>query len=132
MNTNDGQEVGKVTKQWSGIAREAFTDADNFGINFPMDLDVRIKVVLLASVFLIVSFNQMYFDKKNLELKEMIYIHVYINFDPKNNFLRVFRANKISHQGLVDHEISMFCRMFLYGLRIYGQNDRFSEIFAHF
>ena len=53
--TNDGQVVGKVTKQWSGIAREAFTDADNFGINFPMDLDVRIKTVLLAAVFLIVS-----------------------------------------------------------------------------
>jgi hypothetical protein len=51
--TNDGTEVGKVTKQWSGVAREAFTDADNFGINFPMDLDVRIKTVLLAAVFLI-------------------------------------------------------------------------------
>ena len=53
--TNDGQVVGKVTKQWSGVAREAFTDADNFGVNFPMDLDVRIKTVLLAAVFLIVS-----------------------------------------------------------------------------
>jgi len=29
----DGQnEVGKVSKQWSGLAKEMFTDADNFGI----------------------------------------------------------------------------------------------------
>ena len=54
----DGTVVGKVTKQWSGVAREAFTDADNFGVNFPMDLDVRIKTVLLAAVFLIVSFKK--------------------------------------------------------------------------
>lgn len=51
--TMDGTVVGKVTKQWSGVAREAFTDADNFGVNFPIDLDVRIKTVLLAAVFLI-------------------------------------------------------------------------------
>jgi len=24
--------VGKITKQWSGLAKEYFTDADNFGI----------------------------------------------------------------------------------------------------
>ncbi|KOB76596.1 Phospholipid scramblase 2 [Operophtera brumata] len=35
--------VGTIKKQWSGIAREAFTDADMFGISFPMDLDVKIK-----------------------------------------------------------------------------------------
>ncbi|XP_023223703.1 phospholipid scramblase 1-like [Centruroides sculpturatus] len=52
----DGQTiVGRITKQWSGFAKEAFTDADNFGINFPMDLDVNIKAVLLGACFLIVS-----------------------------------------------------------------------------
>lgn len=50
----DGQnEVGKVSKQWSGLAKEAFTDADNFGITFPMDLDVKIKGVILGACFLI-------------------------------------------------------------------------------
>merc|ERR1739844_620969 len=39
--TMDGQEVGKITKQWSGMLREAFTDADNFGISFPLDLDAK-------------------------------------------------------------------------------------------
>ena len=40
--------------------REAFTDADIFGINFPMDLDVRMKAVLLGACFLI---DFMFFEK---------------------------------------------------------------------
>ncbi|GAB0100823.1 Phospholipid scramblase [Sergentomyia squamirostris] len=58
--TLDGQVVGKISKQWSGLARELFTDADHFGINFPMDLDVRMKAVLLGACFLI---DLMYFEK---------------------------------------------------------------------
>lgn len=47
--------VGKISKQWSGLVREAFTDADNFGIQFPLDLDVKMKAVMLGACFLIVS-----------------------------------------------------------------------------
>lgn len=46
--------VGRISKQWSGLLREAFTDADFFGITFPMDLDVRMKAVMLGACFLIV------------------------------------------------------------------------------
>ncbi|XP_026520552.1 phospholipid scramblase 1-like [Notechis scutatus] len=49
----DGNNVGKISKQWTGFVREAFTDADNFGIQFPMDLDVKIKAVMLGACFLI-------------------------------------------------------------------------------
>ena len=35
-------QVGKITKQWSGIGRELFTDSDNFGVSFPKDLDVKV------------------------------------------------------------------------------------------
>ncbi|XP_005401487.1 PREDICTED: phospholipid scramblase 1 [Chinchilla lanigera] len=45
--------IGKISKQWSGIVREAFTDADNFGIQFPLDLDVKMKTVMLGACFLI-------------------------------------------------------------------------------
>lgn len=55
ITTNDGQQVGKISKQWSGLAREMFTDADFFGISFPMDLDVKMKAVMLGACFLIVS-----------------------------------------------------------------------------
>ena len=44
METPDGNDIGMISKQWSGFGREAFTDADNFGVNFPQDLDVKAKV----------------------------------------------------------------------------------------
>lgn len=53
------QSVGKISKQWSGLAKEIFTDADNFGIQFPMDLDVKMKATMLAACFLI---DFMYFE----------------------------------------------------------------------
>lgn len=54
-------QVGKISKQWSGLAKEAFTDTDNFGITFPRDLDVRMKATLLGAVFLIVSIEKLLF-----------------------------------------------------------------------
>ena len=39
-------KVGKITKQWSGFGREMFTDSDNFGVTFPIDLDVKVTSVL--------------------------------------------------------------------------------------
>ena len=55
LSLDGATKVGKITKQWSGLAREMFTDADYFGVTFPLDLDVNIKAVLLAATFLIVS-----------------------------------------------------------------------------
>ncbi|XP_036436727.1 phospholipid scramblase 1 [Colossoma macropomum] len=49
----DGSVIGRISKQWSGLIKESLTDADNFGINFPLDLDVRMKAVLLGACFLI-------------------------------------------------------------------------------
>jgi uncharacterized protein YxjI len=44
---------GKITKKWSGLLKEAFTDADNFGVTFPADWDPSVKAVFLGAVFLI-------------------------------------------------------------------------------
>ncbi|XP_044146069.1 phospholipid scramblase 1-like [Bufo gargarizans] len=52
--------VGRISKQWSGAVKEMFTDADNFGVQFPMDLDVKIKAVILGACFLI---DFMFFEK---------------------------------------------------------------------
>lgn len=57
LMTVDGHQVGKISKEWSGFGRELFTDSDFFGISFPMDLDVRMKAVMLGACFLIVSEN---------------------------------------------------------------------------
>lgn len=61
LSLDGSHEVGKISKQWSGFVKEYFTDADNFGVSFPMDLDVRMKATLLASVFLI---DFMFFEQK--------------------------------------------------------------------
>ncbi|XP_049515180.1 phospholipid scramblase 1-like [Dermacentor silvarum] len=50
----DGRtKIGMMSKNWSGVFREAFTDIDNFTVTFPIDLDVKIKATLLAALFLI-------------------------------------------------------------------------------
>uniref|UniRef100_A0A8C8U4V3 Phospholipid scramblase n=1 Tax=Peromyscus maniculatus bairdii TaxID=230844 RepID=A0A8C8U4V3_PERMB len=61
---DEGSVVGKISKQWSGFVREAFTDADNFGIQFPLDLDVKMKAVMLGACFLI---DFMFFEKTGNE-----------------------------------------------------------------
>ncbi|XP_036354549.1 phospholipid scramblase 2-like isoform X1 [Octopus sinensis] len=47
------RKVATISKEFSGLVKEMFTKADNFGISFPMDLDVNMKATLLGSVFLI-------------------------------------------------------------------------------
>ena len=48
-----GEDIGKITKKWSGLLKETFTKADNFGVTFPAELDVTLKGLLLGAVFLI-------------------------------------------------------------------------------
>ncbi|XP_046501468.1 phospholipid scramblase 1-like isoform X2 [Equus quagga] len=50
---DEANVVGKISKQWGGFLREAYTDADNFGIQFPLDLDVKMKAAMLGACFLI-------------------------------------------------------------------------------
>ncbi|XP_058871292.1 phospholipid scramblase 2-like [Acipenser ruthenus] len=57
---DEGASVGRISKQWSGLLKEVFTDTDNFGIQFPLDLDVKMKAVLLGACFLI---DFMFFEK---------------------------------------------------------------------
>ncbi|KAH8370751.1 hypothetical protein KR093_004868, partial [Drosophila rubida] len=51
----NNEQIGKITKQWSGLGRELFTDAEYFSVTFPLNLDVRMKALLFAAIFLIVS-----------------------------------------------------------------------------
>lgn len=56
---DESRSVGRISKQWGGLLREALTDADDFGLQFPLDLDVRVKAVLLGATFLIVSWRSL-------------------------------------------------------------------------
>jgi uncharacterized protein YxjI len=49
----DGRQLGKITKKWSGLGTEMFTDADKFGVTFPADWEPALKGVFLGAVFLI-------------------------------------------------------------------------------
>jgi uncharacterized protein YxjI len=43
-----GQEVGRVTKQWRGILTEAFTDADSYGVELAPHASVSQRAMVLA------------------------------------------------------------------------------------
>ncbi|XP_003966930.1 phospholipid scramblase 2 [Takifugu rubripes] len=57
---DNDKPIGRISKQWSGLLKEVFTDTDNFGIQFPLDMDVKMKAVLLGACFLI---DFMFFEK---------------------------------------------------------------------
>jgi uncharacterized protein YxjI len=61
IKRND-QELGKIVKKWSGLAKETLTAADNFGINFPKGLDTDQKAIFLGAVFLI---DFVHFEKRH-------------------------------------------------------------------
>ena len=52
---NEMSTIGKISKYWSGFVNNVFTNTANFGIQVPVDLDVRIKAVMIGACFLIVS-----------------------------------------------------------------------------
>uniref|UniRef100_A0A7M4F6B6 Phospholipid scramblase n=1 Tax=Crocodylus porosus TaxID=8502 RepID=A0A7M4F6B6_CROPO len=52
---NEISPIGKISKYWSGFVNDVFTNTANFGIQMPVDLDVKIKAVMIGACFLIVS-----------------------------------------------------------------------------
>ncbi len=62
LNNASGREMGRIVKQWGGILREGFTDADTFSIQFSdMERSREIRLLLLASAFAI---DLDFFEKK--------------------------------------------------------------------
>ena len=54
--------IGAVTKQYSGFTKECFTNATNFAITFPKDLDVKMKATLLGACILL---DFMFFEQND-------------------------------------------------------------------
>jgi len=50
-----GTQVGMITKKYGNFIVEEFTDADTFAVQFPVDLDIKYKAVLIGASLLIVS-----------------------------------------------------------------------------
>lgn len=51
---NEKLTIGKISKYWSGFVNDVFTNADNFGIHVPADLDVTVKAAMIGACFLFV------------------------------------------------------------------------------
>lgn len=49
-----GQEIGRISKEWGGFGRELFTDADTFGVDFgTAPLPSEVRQLLVIATFLI-------------------------------------------------------------------------------
>jgi len=48
-----GTASGQIQKKWSGLLKEGFSDADNFGVTLRPQFDARQKALILGAVFLI-------------------------------------------------------------------------------
>ena len=54
VENGQGVELGRIVKQWSGLAREAFSDADTFQIQFSdQERSQEFRLMLLAAAFAI-------------------------------------------------------------------------------
>ena len=51
----NGENVGKISKQWMGCCTEIFSDTDTFKIKFPENVTLEIKAALLGATMLVVS-----------------------------------------------------------------------------
>ena len=59
VDVHNNERVGRITKVWSGVMKEAFSDADNFETDFPVAADAASKSRILGAVFLL---NQVFFE----------------------------------------------------------------------
>lgn len=48
-----GEARGRIHKRWSGLGRELFTDADNFGVDLELVTDTRLRALSFAATVLI-------------------------------------------------------------------------------
>ncbi|CAF4808274.1 unnamed protein product [Rotaria sp. Silwood1] len=53
IGTDGTTEVGFIQKKYRGLLKESFTSADAYLLKIPMDLDVKMKAISLAALFLI-------------------------------------------------------------------------------
>ncbi|KAB7498704.1 hypothetical protein Anas_06747 [Armadillidium nasatum] len=53
LTADEDTKLGSITKKWRGCCSEAFTDSDNFRIDFPVGLTANTKALLIGAAFLV-------------------------------------------------------------------------------
>lgn len=51
--SNDGKELGMISRAWPGFTKE--TGGINVGVSFPKEMNDKVKALVLAAVFMVVS-----------------------------------------------------------------------------
>ncbi|XP_058517139.1 phospholipid scramblase 1-like [Ochotona princeps] len=59
LSLDEETAIGNISKQCPAVVKRLLSDTGKFGIQFPFDLDVKIKALVLAASFLI---NYMYYE----------------------------------------------------------------------
>lgn len=59
---DQGMEIGRIKKKWTGLMREIYTDSDSFAIRFPLSATGTEKCLLFSALFLI---DYTYYDGAN-------------------------------------------------------------------
>ncbi|XP_053381176.1 phospholipid scramblase 3-like [Mercenaria mercenaria] len=47
------QQIGKISKVWRGCCVEAIVDADTFRLEFPLDMALNTKILLMGALFMV-------------------------------------------------------------------------------
>ncbi|XP_078525570.1 phospholipid scramblase family member 5-like [Lissotriton helveticus] len=60
--SNEAHTVGRITRVWRGLRKEIFSSNDHYSVQFPIDLDVKVKALLLSTgIFL----YYLYYEQRN-------------------------------------------------------------------
>ncbi|KAJ1080085.1 hypothetical protein NDU88_000306 [Pleurodeles waltl] len=46
---NESQTIGLITRVWRGFRKEMFSSSDHYSVQFPIDLDAKVKALLLST-----------------------------------------------------------------------------------
>ncbi|KAM9974863.1 hypothetical protein ACTFIW_008332 [Dictyostelium discoideum] len=83
---SDGDEIGEISKLYSGLQQSLFNDKDNIYIDFPPKSTIHQKSILLGALFLI---NSLYFGLESNTIDENIN-----NNNNNNNKINNIELNK--------------------------------------
>lgn len=59
---NESHTIGRITRVWRGFRKEMFSANDHYSVQFPIDLDAKVKALLLSTGIFI---DHLYYEQRN-------------------------------------------------------------------